>query len=66
MTAGTIKAGLLLEAKTDTTCVPLSPSEMPVREIGAGVEFSLIVGETLIGPSVGAWLTGVTVTVKVR
>ena len=66
MTEGRIKDGLLLVAKTETTCVPPSPSEMPVRLTdGGAVVFSVIDGDAVIGPSVGAWLTGVTVTVKV-
>src|SRR5437764_399062 len=42
------------------------PAEMPARLIVCGPAFSRIAGGLAIGLSVGAWLTGLTVTLKVR
>ena len=66
MTAGLgIKAGLLLAAVTVKLCPELgSPLVMPKSAIDCGPEFSMTV-VLLMGVSVGAWLTAMTLTVKV-
>ena len=63
-----IKAVLLLVAVTLRVC-PVLPGPTPIPDkftVCSAVVFSRTVGLTVIGLSVGAWLTGVTVTVKVR
>ena len=59
--------GLLLTAVTVKVC-PMSPmpSAMPVRDtVCSAVVFSRIGAGFMIASSVGGWLTGSTVTVKV-
>ena len=58
---------LLLLAVTLRVCPVLpGPTPIPVKFTVCGVVvFSRTVGLTVIGLSVGAWLTGVTFTVKV-
>src|SRR4051794_19323179 len=66
MVGSGIRLGLLEVAVTVRVCVSDGPAEMPDRLTVCWPASSRIAAGLLIGLSVGASLTGVTVTLKVR